>query len=470
MRHGLVVLLAAAAASTLSGAAPAGSYFPPPGDALPTWSPDGFRVAFETTRGGRSLAVVPSGGGSETRLLDTEANAFVLSPDWQWVALTRSEAGGEQLSVRRVDDPGERQLAVLAFGRRPAWSPDSRRIAFVAADGRLAVVHVDDGNLTSLAGGGFDPAWSPDGTRLAFVGGLPRPLDIYVVNAEGGDARLLAGGSGAQLEPRWSPDGTRIAFLTQAVYGAPTRLAVVRPDGTGLETYPGARLSNSQSYVWMPNSREIVYAGDGSQGLFLLDLTTGSARRLTRFGGTPAVSPDGRRLAFAMGGECRDRDGIYTAHRDGTRVARLTNDCHLVGTPRDDVIRGTELADVIVGLAGHDRLFARDSGYVGDTLLGGEGDDVLVGHYSSDLLRGGRGSDRLLGGPNGDVLEGGPGRDKLVGQAGRDLVYARDGERDVVSCGTNRRGTPERDEVRDEVWADRLDRVARDFEIVHRRG
>jgi hypothetical protein len=66
---------------------------------------------------------------------------------------------------------------------------------------------------------------------------------------------------------------------------------------------------------------------------------------------------------------------------------------------------------------------------------------------------------------SGDELSGGRGADRLVAQAGRDRVYARDGERDVISCGTNRGGTPERDEA----WVDRADRVASDCEIVHRR-
>jgi Ca2+-binding RTX toxin-like protein len=82
-----------------------------------------------------------------------------------------------------------------------------------------------------------------------------------------------------------------------------------------------------------------------------------------------------------------------------------------------------------------------------------------------DILRGGRGDDRLRGGNSQDVLEGGPGRDWIDGQRGLDHVYARDGRRDTVLCGTNvRRHTVERDEV----WVDRLDRVASDCEVVHR--
>ncbi len=194
-----------------------------------------------------------------------------------------------------------------------------------------------------------------------------------------------------------------------------------------------------------------------------LDLSSGAARRLTSFGGTPSFSPDGTRIAFASVGECRDRAGIYVATATGAHVSRLTNDCRIVGTSGADVLRGTDVADILVGLAGDDRLFARDSEFVGDTLLGDDGNDLLVGDSAPDLLRGGRGSDRLIAGNGRDDLYGGAGRDQIAGQRGNDFIHARDGWRDTVSCGTNLRG-PERDEV----WADRFDRVSRDCEIVHR--
>jgi hypothetical protein len=50
-------------------------------------------------------------------------------------------------------------------------------------------------------------------------------------------------------------------------------------------------------------------------------------------------------------------------------------------------------------------------------------------------------------------------------EGGRDFVYAQDGRRDRIICGTNL----DRKSERDEVWVDRLDDVAGDCEIVHRR-
>ncbi|MGH3103676.1 MAG: calcium-binding protein [Gaiellaceae bacterium] len=80
----------------------------------------------------------------------------------------------------------------------------------------------------------------------------------------------------------------------------------------------------------------------------------------------------------------------------------------ITGTSRADVLRGSKGPDVIRGLAGADRLF----GYGGN--------------------------DRLEGGSGGDVLVGGPGRDVLRGGAGNDRINARDGERDLISCGLGR--------------------------------
>ena len=417
--------------------------------------------------GGASLSVasvVSADGTEQERLVVGDVYEAVPSPDWQWVAVSRFTGDGARLRAVRMDGTAERDLAPVGAGAAPTWSPDSRRIAFWDGARSLSVIGIDGTGLTRIADGAF-PDWSPDGTRIAYVGGSPENPDVYIASAEGGDPALLAGGTGAQLEPRWSPDGQSVAFLTQDAVGTPFGLGVARADGTGVRSYLGGpTVSNPHSFSWMPSGDAIVYARDYSQGLFRLDLVAGTTARLTAFGAHPAPSPDGTRVAFAMGGECRDRYGIYVARADGKRARRLTNDCRVLGTEGDDMLVGTPLADVLVGLAGNDRLRARTPGYVGDTLLGGDGDDVLLGAYRGDVLKGGRGDDRLLASRSGDWIHGGPGRDTIHAGGGRDVVYARDGRRDVVKCGTNLNGASEGDRV----WADRYDQIARDCERVYR--
>src|SRR6185312_2439146 len=73
-----------------------------------------------------------------------------------------------------------------------------------------------------------------------------------------------------------------------------------------------------------------------------------------------------------------------------------------------------------------------------DYKAGGGYDDVISGLAGNDTLLGGAGDDRIDGGPGNDVSVGGAGADRLYGGPGSDTIYASDGERDTVDCGTGR--------------------------------
>ena len=69
-------------------------------------------------------------------------------------------------------------------------------------------------------------------------------------------------------------------------------------------------------------------------------------------------------------------------------------------------------------------------------LLGGDGADQVYGWQFSDNLSGGLGDDILGAGRGSDRLDGGLGADRLDGGEDNDTIYARDGYRDFVACGT----------------------------------
>lgn len=461
------VVAASSALMLLAGSTDAGIYIPPPGDRAPSWSPDGRRVAFLTNRDGSGVKAVSASGGRESWIVRGPVSGYAISPDWSRIAY---QARGE-LIVARLDGSEQRSLA-----SRPglaSWAPDSRRLAFTGPDGRIHLVEVGSFEAPRPLVEGFDPVWSPDGTRIAYVAGEPGEYpstDVRIVNADGsGDVNLTPDDPRPNYAPAWSPDGSRIAFLTQwkRLY-----LTVADLDPAGRRR--GYILPGSGPFAWTPDGSGVVYTlqHEGSGHLVRFDLATGRERRLLGptlepsyvDEGGPAFSANGRFLAFAAGRECRDRVGIFVV-RTSTYLAprRISNSCRIFGTPSDDVLRGTPLADVLVGLGGDDRLQAVGTAYVGDSLRGGNGADELRGGHESDTLEGGHGDDHIFGGKSADTLVGGPGRDRISGQAGPDLVYARDGKRDIVSCGPNPPKAP------DEVVADRVDRVARDCELVRRR-
>lgn len=71
-------------------------------------------------------------------------------------------------------------------------------------------------------------------------------------------------------------------------------------------------------------------------------------------------------------------------------------------------------------------------------LLGGEGHDQVYGWQFSDNLSGQSGNDILGAGRGSDRLDGGTGADRLDGGEDSDTIYARDGYRDAVACGTGK--------------------------------
>jgi hypothetical protein len=94
-----------------------------------------------------------------------------------------------------------------------------------------------------------------------------------------------------------------------------------------------------------------------------------------------------------------------------------------------------------------------------DSFFGTAEIDRIHGRRGADRLRGDGGDDCIYGGRGRDRVNGGPGEDLLIGGGHSDRIFARDGERDVVFCGTGRS---------DRAQLDRLDR-ARKCERVRRR-
>jgi Tol biopolymer transport system component len=128
-----------------------------------------------------------------------------------------------------------------------AWSPDGAKIAYACATGKqtlqICTMKTDGTDvrvLTSESGSHQWPAWSPDSKRIAYfdekqVNGKTDST-IGVVNADGGNEHAITAHSGVVRDetPAWSPDGASIAFQTDRM-GAGFRIAVIHPDGSGLQ-------------------------------------------------------------------------------------------------------------------------------------------------------------------------------------------------------------------------------------------
>jgi Ca2+-binding RTX toxin-like protein/subtilisin-like proprotein convertase family protein len=89
------------------------------------------------------------------------------------------------------------------------------------------------------------------------------------------------------------------------------------------------------------------------------------------------------------------------------------------GTPGDDELYGSILADTIYGNSGDDLLVGNAGD---DRLLAGLGNDTILGGSGADKIDGSAGNDYIDGGPDGDLMAGGPGNDIYIVEQLNDVV------------------------------------------------
>ena len=296
--------------------------------------------------------------------------------------------------------PADDRLTLAAYldledVQSPQLSPDGKQIIYTRRwvdklndkwESSLWIMNAD-GSRNRFLINGSDPQWSPDGTRIAYLApGQPSGTQVFVrwMDAEGASSQVTRL-TETPSDLAWSPDGKSIAFralvlsrdnwkidmppapkgakwteaprvVQRLTYRADRRgfvddgfrhLFVVSADGgTARQVTTGDW--EHQAPVWMPDGRSLVFEAlrvenaeyqSRESEIYAVDVMTGATRALTtRNGpdGDPAVSPDGRLIAY-VGVDSTDDTWIdqrlYVMNADGSGSRLLT--ASLDRTPRD---------------------------------------------------------------------------------------------------------------------------------------
>lgn len=209
-----------------------------------------------------------------------------------------------------ADADGENPVTIMESTdpiMSPAWSPDSRRLAYVSFEGNISTIYVQTlrtGNrikVSSREGINGAPAFSPDGRKLVLtLGGIDGNLDINILDLASRQFERLTTNRAIDTEGTWSPDGRYIYFTSDRSGGPQVyRLAVAggTPERITFEGSYNARPRLS------PDGQKLamVHLDRGNYRIAVLDLDTRDLLVLSEGSQdeSPSFAPNSDSLIYA---------------------------------------------------------------------------------------------------------------------------------------------------------------------------
>jgi len=292
------------------------------------WSPDSRMLAFLCeTAPGQSQVCVASADGQSARKL-TDVKGYLADPAWS--------PDGKKVAFLLTEN------APRKAGPLEAMTPETGVIESKIYEQRLAVLDVTTGSLQQLSPPDmyvYEFDWSPDGKQFALIA-APGEGDanwytaqLYSLPSTGGALHSVYKPPLQIAVPRWSPDGKSIAFIAGIMSDEGSTggdiFVVPAEGGEARNVTPG--IPASPSWLTWQSAGKILFAEriDGDTGVASVELGSGKITQIWRGPetitrqGQMSVSADGQRSAVIRNSAAKPPEvwaGVTGEWKQMTRV------------------------------------------------------------------------------------------------------------------------------------------------------